>query len=75
MHKMAQLIIERRVKPILLGEGGRIMRRVQTLANVTISSFSQELEQVVFSGEDICVDAAIGEFLGMFVSYHHLGIT
>ena len=67
MHKMAQLIIERRVKPILLGEGGRIMRRVQTLANVTISSFSQELEQVVFSGEDICVDAAISEFLGRYV--------
>ena len=75
MQKMAQLMIERRFKPILIGEGGKIIKRVQNMANVKISSFSQELEQVVFSGEDICVDAAIGEFLGMLVSYHHLGIT
>ena len=67
MHKMAQLIIERRVKPILIGEGGNIIKRVQNMANVKISSFSQELDQVVLSGEDNFVDVAIREFLGMYL--------
>ena len=47
MHKVAQLMIERRIKQILIGEGGKIIKRVQNLANVKISSFSQDLEQVV----------------------------
>ena len=67
MHKVAQLIIEERFKPILVGEGGKIIKQVQNMANVKISSFSQELEQVVFSGEDHYVDAAMSEFLGRYV--------
>ena len=60
-------MIERRVKAILIGEGGKIIKRVQNMANVKISSFSQELEQVVISGEDNFVDAAIREFLGTYL--------
>ena len=67
MHKVAQLMIERRIKQILIGEGGKIIKRVQNLANVKISSFSQDLEQVVFSGEGCFVDAAISEFLGLYL--------
>ena len=68
MHKVAQLMIERRIKQILIGEGGKIIKRVQNFANVKISSFSQDLEQVVFSGEDCFVDAAISEFLGLYLT-------
>ena len=77
MHKMVQLVIERKIKPLILGEGGRIslIKSLQNIANVKISSFSEVLEQIVFSGEDESVDAAINAFLGIILNltfvYHN----
>ena len=67
---MVQLVIESKSKPLMNGEGGRlsILKSLQNIANVKISSFSEELEQIVFSGEDESVDAAIKAFLGMILN-------
>ena len=77
MYKMVQLVIERKIKPLILGEGGRIslIKDLQNIANVKISSFSEELEQIVFSGEDESVDAAINAFLGMILNTTFVCIT
>ena len=76
MHKIVQLVIESKIKPIILNEGGRtsILKSVQSIANAKIASYSDKLEQIVFSGEDESVDAAINAFVGMIVK-HHLCIT
>ena len=70
MHKMVQLVIESKIRPLMIGEGGRlsILLYLQNIANVKISSFSEELEQIVFSGEEESVDAAINAFLGMILN-------
>ena len=67
---MVQLVIESKSKPLMNGEGGRlsILKSLQNIANVKISSFSEELEQIVFSGKDESVDAAIKAFLGMILN-------
>ena len=76
MHKIVQLVIESKIKPIILSKvgGTSILKSVQRLANVKISSYSEKLEQIVFSGEDESVDAAINAFVGIIVK-HHLCIT
>ena len=66
MHKIFQLVIERDTKKMLTTEGEKTIEKIQNQANVKISSFSQDLDQIVFSGEDESVDAAINEFLGMY---------
>ena len=72
MHKIVQLVIESKIKPIILSKvgGTSILKSVQRLANVKISSYSEKLEQIVFSGEDESVDAAINAFVGMIVKHH-----
>ena len=76
MHKIVQLVIESKIKPIILSEGGgtSILKSVQSIANAKIASYSDKLEQIVFSGEDESVDAAINAFVGIIVK-HHLCIT
>ena len=66
---MVQLVIESKIRPLMIGEGGRlsILLYLQNV-NVKISSFSEELKQIVFSGEEESVDAAINAFLGMILN-------
>ena len=67
MRKIVQLVIESKIKPIILREEGgtSILKCVQTIANVKISSYSEKLEQIVFSGEEKSVDDAIRAFVGI----------
>ena len=76
MHKIVQLVIESKIKPIILSKAGgtSILKSVQRLANVKISSYSEKLEQIVFSGENESVDAAMNAFVGIIVK-HHLCIS
>ena len=76
MHKIVQLVIESKIKPIILSKvgGTSILKSVQSIANAKISSYSEMLEQIVFSGENESVDAAINAFVGIIVK-HHLCIT
>ena len=58
------MIIEKNLKPKIIGKNGQTIKRVQAHAETRIVPFSDSLEKIEIKGNNISVNNAIKEMRG-----------